>query len=51
MNLPDHVSIIEQRKINSYERNFQVGDYVVHFAGLGYARLLKWLEKKGLTEV
>jgi hypothetical protein len=51
MNLPDHVSIINQRKINSYNNNFQVGDYVVHFAGLGYARLLKWLEKKGLNEV
>jgi hypothetical protein len=51
MNLPDHVFIIEQRFLNSYERNLQVGDYLVHFAGLGYARLLKWLEKKEVTEV
>jgi hypothetical protein len=51
MNLRDHVSIIEQRKINSYNRNYKVGDYVIHFAGLGYGRLLKWLEKEKLTEV
>jgi hypothetical protein len=51
LNLRDHVSIIEQRKINSYNRNYQVGDYVIHFAGLGYGRLLKWLEKEKLIEV
>jgi hypothetical protein len=51
LNLPDHVSIIEQRKINSYHDSYKVGDYVVHFAGIGYARLVKWLREKGLVEV
>jgi hypothetical protein len=51
LNLRDHVSIIEQRKINSYHNHYKVGDYVLHFAGFGYARLVKWLEEKGLVEV
>jgi hypothetical protein len=51
LNLRDHVSIIEQRKINSYHDSYKVGDYVVHFAGIGYAHLVKWLEEKKLMEV
>jgi hypothetical protein len=51
LNLRDHVSIIKQRKINSYSSQFKVGDFVIHFAGFGYGRLVNWLEKKGLVEV
>jgi hypothetical protein len=51
LNLRDHVSIIEQRKINSYNSQYEVGDYVVHFAGIGYDGLVNWLEEKKLTEV
>jgi hypothetical protein len=44
MNLRDHVSIIEKRKINSYYDQFQNGDFVVHFAGYGNGKLVEWLE-------
>jgi hypothetical protein len=51
LDLQSHVSIIEQRKVNSYPRNYQDGDFVLHGAGLGYSGLLKFMEAKNITEV
>jgi hypothetical protein len=51
LNLRSHVLIIEQRKINSYPGAYRDGDFVLHGAGFGYARLAKFFVDRGLTEV
>jgi hypothetical protein len=53
LDLQNHVSFIEQRKINSYNYNYEVGDFVLHFAGLGggYPGMVKYLKYRNLVEV
>jgi hypothetical protein len=52
LSVREHLSFIEQRKINSYTNQWRSSnDFVLHAAGLGYSGLVNFLDSRRLKEV